>query len=113
MWQHKESTKASLLNAHVFNLAGQVGIGHVRYPTAGSASAQEAQPLFVNSPLGIYLQGMWQHKQSIKTSLLNARVLLIAGQVGIGHMPYPTAGTNRKPGHVGSTRMITAECSCS
>jgi len=61
-WNKFREYKANGLVKDVFGskenmdkMEGPVGIGHVRYPTAGSASAQEAQPFFVNSPLGIYL----------------------------------------------------------
>jgi len=76
MLQHRGQDAAGIVtyNGHVFHehkdnglvkdvftksqaktLRGNIGLGHVRYPTAGSLSAKEAQPFFVNAPYGIYL----------------------------------------------------------
>ncbi|MBS1209602.1 MAG: purF [Proteobacteria bacterium] len=55
---HKGSGLASEVfrTRNMRNLAGNWGIGHCRYPTAGSAfNAAEAQPFYVNSPFGLML----------------------------------------------------------
>ena len=39
----------------VLQLVGNVGIGHTRYPTAGSSNSSEAQPFYTNTPCGLCL----------------------------------------------------------
>lgn len=53
--------KGNGLVTRVFNeknltrLTGKIGIGHVRYPTIGPGSPEDAQPFFINAPFGIAL----------------------------------------------------------
>ncbi len=55
-------------------LPGTVGLGQVRYPTAGNAySEEEAQPFYVNAPFGIVLvhNGNLTNAHALKAELVD------------------------------------------
>jgi amidophosphoribosyltransferase len=73
----------------MLRLPGNMGVGHVRYPTAGTDSANESQPFYVNSPYGISIvhngnltnaeilaQNLWQNDLRHLNTNSDSEVLL-------------------------------------
>ena len=54
--KHAEGLVVNAFNDNdVLKMKGEVGLGHVRYPTIGKGGVENAQPVFTNTPYGIIM----------------------------------------------------------
>ena len=60
---------------NLMNLTGNIGIGHVRYPTAGGDDVNEAQPFYTANPVNITLahNGTLTNSEKIKENLIKTK----------------------------------------
>ena len=75
MYLHKDTglvTEVFKTDNSLSQLNGNIGIGHVRYPTAGSDDSSEAQPFYTANPVNISLahNGTLINSEQIKSQLI-------------------------------------------
>lgn len=72
LWKGNGLVREIFRTRNMRNLTGNMGIAHVRYPTAGSAmNPEEAQPFYVNAPFGMMLahNGNLTNAHALKTDM--------------------------------------------
>ena len=105
---------------HMLRLMGNMGIGHVLYPTAGTQSAAEAQPFYVNSPYGLSIvhNGNLINSEALTKDLIKTDLRHLNTQSDsevmlnvFAHELQQTANAHLKPEHIfAAVRKLHQRC---